>query len=71
MWILNRFILIVESLTALFAFVTSVIQTKRIIKSIQRYNNPSIVILGGGLIAAVAGTFVIMKKINKIYDKVK
>lgn len=56
---------ILQIVNATFAFTTSELQTKRIMKEISKFNTPSLAIMSGGLIAAVIGTVVIMSKIVK------
>lgn len=62
---IKRLIVLLHLEASIVALVTSIIQTHRIIKTISRFNTPALLILSGGLIAAVFGTFSILKIVKK------
>jgi hypothetical protein len=66
--------LVLQIGNGIFAFITSQVQTNRILNDLRRFNVPALFILGGGLIAAVFGTFsilAVLKKGKKDIDVIK
>lgn len=49
----------------MLAFVTSQMQTRRIVKTIKANNLPQWILMGGGLVAAIVGTFIIFNQARK------
>jgi hypothetical protein len=58
-------------ISSCFALIVSQTQTKKLVKEVRKYNMPSILILGSGLIAAIFGTFSILNKGDTILTEVK
>lgn len=62
----KRFAMGLHAISTTVAFITTTIQTARIIKNVRQYNIMNISVLLSGLLVASVGTLAILNKLNKI-----
>ena len=58
--------IMIHGINIVLALATSIVQTRRIMDTIRRFNTPALCVLGGGLLAAIFGTFGILHKFKPI-----